>query len=233
MKDNSPKVIIAPSLLAADVLRLGEQVREAESGGADRIHLDIMDGHFVPNLTFGPLVVKAVRSVTRLPLGVHLMIEQPERFIEAFAGVGADIITVQAETCPHLHRVVTQIKEAKVRAGVALNPATPVCMVEEILPYVDQVLVMTVNPGFGGQSFIKTMPTKIQAVRTLSNRQSHSIDVVVDGGIDAETAPLVVKAGANVLVAGSAIFKHADGVVQGINELRKRAELTQAENQGL
>lgn len=224
MKVKSPKVIIAPSLLAADVLRLGEQVREAESGGADRIHLDIMDGHFVPNLTFGPLVVKAVRTATRLPLGVHLMIEQPERFIGEFAGAGADIITVQVETCPHLHRVVTQIKEAKVRAGVALNPATPVCMVEEILPYVDQVLVMTVNPGFGGQSFIKTMPPKIQAVRTLNHRQSHPIDVVVDGGIDAETAPLVVKAGANVLVAGSAIFKHRDGVVRGIKELRRSAE---------
>ena len=232
MKAPKSKVIIAPSILAADVLRLGEQVREAESGGAGRIHLDIMDGHFVPNLTFGPLVVKAVRTVTRLTLGVHLMIEEPANFIPSFADAGADVITVQVEACPHLHRVVRQIREAGVRAGVALNPATPACMLTEILPYVDQILVMTVNPGFGGQSFINTMPQKIQAVRQLINRQSQAIDVVVDGGIDVDTTSLVVKTGANVLVAGSAIFKHADGVTRGIEVLKWSAETALGDKQG-
>lgn len=211
---------IAASILASDFARLGEQVREAEAGGADYIHVDVMDGHFVPNITLGPVVVQAIRPVTSLPLDVHLMIEAPERYVEDFATAGADIITVQQEACIHLHRVVELIKGFKKKAGVAINPATPVLMLEEILPFIDQVLVMTVNPGFGGQSFIETMPRKIAAMRQMIDSRGLNIEVEVDGGINPETAPRVVSAGARVLVAGSAVFRGRSSVKASIQELR-------------
>lgn len=213
---------LAPSILSADFARLGEQVVEAERAGADYIHVDVMDGHFVPNLTIGPLVVSAIRPHTRLPLDVHLMIETPERYIGDFADAGADIITVQQEACVHLHRIVEQIKGLNKKAGVAINPATPVNTLEEILPYVDLVLVMTVNPGFGGQSFIKTMPRKIAAMRQMIDVRSLTaqIELEVDGGINVETAPRAVAAGARVLVAGSAVFNTQMSVQEAIQRLR-------------
>ncbi|MBI3914361.1 MAG: ribulose-phosphate 3-epimerase [Chloroflexi bacterium] len=211
---------LAPSILSADFARLGAQVQEAEAAGADYIHVDVMDGHFVPNITLGPVVVKAVRRVTKLPLDVHLMIESPEKFVGDFAEAGADIITVHPEACAHLHRVVQQIKSTGKRAGVAINPATPASTLEEILPFVDLVLVMTVNPGFGGQSFIETMPRKIAAVRQMIDAGKWKIELEVDGGINAETARRVVKAGANVLVAGSAIFGEKS-VAEAMRRLRE------------
>ncbi len=215
---------IAPSILSADFARLGEQVREAERGGADYIHVDIMDGHFVPNITMGPVVVKWIRPITKLPLDVHLMIEQPERYITQFAKAGADILTVQQEACIHLHRVVQQIKELNVRAGVAINPATPLALLEEILPFIDLVLVMTVNPGFGGQEFIETMPRKIAAMRAMIESRGLTVELEVDGGIHAETAPFAVGAGAQVLVAGSDIFREGESVAERIAQLRASAE---------
>ncbi len=217
-------VKIAPSILSADFARLGEQVKEADQAGADYIHVDVMDGHFVPNLTIGPVVVECLRPFTRLPLDVHLMIEDPGRFIPDFAKAGANILTVQQEACTHLHRVVEQIKEQDVRAGVAINPATPIGMLDEILPFVDLVLVMTVNPGFGGQSFIPTMPRKIAAMRQMIDSRGVQVELEVDGGIHPETAPIAVKAGAQVLVAGSAIFKEGESVAQTLRHLRASVE---------
>jgi len=211
---------IAPSILSADFAVLGHQVSEAEAAGADYIHVDVMDGHFVPNITVGPLVVRAVRGITSLPLDVHLMIEAPERYLEDFCAAGATCLTVHVETCPHLHRTVQQIKGLGCRAGVTLNPSTPVVALEEILPYVDLVLVMSVNPGFGGQSFIGRMVHKIERVRSMLDGLGSAAELEVDGGIDARTAPLVVAAGADVLVAGSAIFNSADGVAGAIAGLR-------------
>jgi ribulose-phosphate 3-epimerase len=211
---------LAPSILSADFARLGDQVKQAADAGADYIHVDVMDGHFVPNLTIGPLIVAAIRPHTHLPLDVHLMIESPEKYIDEFANAGADIITVHQEACIHLHRVVEQIKAHGKRAGVALNPATPVGTLEEILPFVDLVLVMTVNPGFGGQAFIATMPQKIAALRKMIDARGLAIELEVDGGINAETAPRVAQAGAQVLVAGNAIFKHPSGIAQAMQELR-------------
>jgi len=211
---------IAPSILSADFAELGRQVSEAEAAGADYIHVDVMDGHFVPNITIGPLVVRAVRSVTSLPLDVHLMIEAPERYLEDFGAAGATVLTVHVETCPHLHRTVQQIKGLGCRAGVTLNPSTPVVALEEILPYVDLVLVMSVNPGFGGQSFIERTVRKIERVRSMLDGLGSRAELEVDGGIDVRTAPLVVAAGADVLVAGSAIFNSADGVAGAIAGLR-------------
>ena len=211
---------IAPSILAADFSRLGQEVLEAEAGGADYIHIDVMDGHFVPNLTVGPMVVEAVRRVTDLPLGVHLMVESPERFLDGFCQAGANGLTVHVETCVHLHRTVQQIKELGCWAGVTLNPSTSVSTLEEILPYVDLILVMTVNPGFGGQSFIRGMVSKIRRVRAMLDELGSRADLEVDGGIDPETAPLVVQAGANVLVAGTAIFGASEGVTTAIRALR-------------
>ena len=213
---------LAPSILSADFARLGEQVKEAEHAGADYIHVDVMDGHFVPNITVGPLVVAALRPLTRLPLDVHLMIESPERYVGDFANAGADNITVQQEACAHLHRVVEQIKGFNKKAGVAINPATPIGTLEEILPYVDLVLVMTVNPGFGGQSFIETMPQKIAAMRQMIDARGFAsrVELEVDGGINAETAPRVVAAGARVLVAGSAIFNSKMSVTEAVSKLR-------------
>jgi ribulose-phosphate 3-epimerase len=213
-------VKIAPSILSADFSRLGEDVAEAEASGADYIHVDVMDGHYVPNITVGPLVVRAVRRATSLPLDVHLMIEAPERYLADFCDAGANGLTVHVETCPHLHRTVQQIKELGCRAGVSLNPSTPVGTLEEILPYVDLVLVMTVNPGFGGQSFIEGSVSKIRRVRSMLDELGSPAELEVDGGIDQGTAQRVVQAGANVLVAGSAIFGTAEGIARSLAGLR-------------
>lgn len=213
-------VKIAPSILAADFGRLGQQVAEAERAGADYIHVDVMDGHFVPNMTIGPVVVEAVRRATELPLDVHLMIESPERYLEAFNAAGADNLTVHVEACPHLHRTVQQIRELGSRVGVTLNPSTPVVTLEEIIPFVDLVLVMTVNPGYGGQRFIGEMLPKIRRLREMLNGQNPRAELEVDGGIDPKTAPLVVQAGADVLVAGSAIFGTSEGISAAIARIR-------------
>jgi ribulose-phosphate 3-epimerase len=213
-------VKIAPSILSADFARLGADVMEAEAAGADYIHVDVMDGRFVPNLTFGPPVVRALRRVTNLPLDVHLMMEAPERFLPEFAAAGADILTVHVEACPHLHRTVQQIKELGCRAGVTLNPATPAASLQEIVRYVDLVLVMTVNPGFGGQSYIEGIEAKIRQVRALLDDQGLQAELEVDGGIGPDTAARVVRAGANVLVAGSAIFSAKDGIRSALGRLR-------------
>jgi len=212
---------IAPSILSADFADLGAAVAAAEAGGADYIHVDVMDGHFVPNITIGPPVVAAVRQVTRLPLDVHLMIEAPERYLADFAQAGANILTVHVETCPHLHRTVQQIRELGVKPGVTLNPGTSLMTLREILPFVDQVLVMTVNPGFGGQSYIDTMTAKIARLAEMISEGGFSVDIEVDGGIDASTAPDVVSAGARVLVAGTAVFGHPQGIAAGIAALRQ------------
>ncbi|MGD2206813.1 MAG: ribulose-phosphate 3-epimerase [Anaerolineae bacterium] len=211
---------IAPSILSADFGQLGQQVAAAEAAGADYIHVDVMDGHFVPNLTIGPVVVEAVRRATRLPLDVHLMIEAPERYLADFRAAGADNLTVHVETCPHLHRTVHQIKELGCRAGVTLNPSTPATSLEEILPYIDLVLVMMVNPGFGGQTFIEGMLSKVRRIRAMLDELGSQAELEVDGGIGPATAPLVVGAGANVLVAGSAIFATAEGIAAAISQIR-------------
>jgi len=214
---------IAPSILAADFTRLGAQIADAQAGGADWIHVDIMDGRFVPNISMGPLVVAAARRATSLPLDVHLMIVEPEQHIPAFVEAGANIISVHVETCPHLHRVVQQIRELGAKPAVVLNPHTPAVLIEEILPEVDMVLVMTVNPGFGGQQFIPLTLEKIRRIRAMITRLGRSIDVQVDGGIDRETAPLVAAHGANVLVAGTSIFGAAEGIRSAIAGLRAAA----------
>src|SRR5205085_12180664 len=205
------KVEIVPSILSADVGRLTEQVKEAEAAGADRIQVDVMDGHFVPNLTFGPLVVEAVRRATSLPVEAHLMVERPEQFLEAFAKAGATLIEVQVEATTSLYRTVQTIKELGARAGVAINPATPVDALREILPYIDLSNVMTVEPGFGGQKFIPHSPEKVRRVRALSSE----VEIEVDGGIDARTAPLVVKAGATVLLPGTRCMGYRAGSPAG------------------
>ena len=210
---------LAPSILAADFARLGEQVTDAERAGADRIHVDVMDGHFVPNLSMGPAVVQSVRRVTHLPLETHLMVSDPEAFLEAFAEAGSDSLLVHWEGNANLHRTVQRIKALGKRAGVVINPATPASVLEEILVEVEQDLVMTVNPGFGHQHFIHTTLPKIRRVRRMVEQLDRPCDVEVDGGIDATTAPLVVDAGANVLVAGSAIFTDAESVAAAMKRL--------------
>ncbi|PEA55261.1 ribulose-phosphate 3-epimerase [Bacillus pseudomycoides] len=201
---------IAPSILSADFSRLGEEIKDVEKGGADYIHVDVMDGHFVPNITIGPLIVEAIRPITSLPLDVHLMIENPDQYIEAFAKAGADIITVHVETCPHLHRTIQLIKSQGIKAGVVLNPHTPVSMIEHVLEDIDMVLLMTVNPGFGGQKFIHSVLPKVKQVADMIRERNLQVEIEIDGGVNTETAKLCVEAGANVLVAGSAVYNEKD-----------------------
>lgn len=215
------RVKIAPSILSADFARLGEQVRDAEAAGADYIHVDVMDGHFVPNITVGPLVVESLRPITTLPLDVHLMITQPERYIPDFVRAGADILTVHVEACLHLHRTIHQIKELGIKAGVTLNPATPLVSLGEVLPDVDTVLIMSVNPGYGGQSYIPGSSARITRLRRmLDERGLVDVDIEVDGGVKAHNAAEIVAAGANVLVLGSAIFNQEATVAQNMARLR-------------
>ncbi|MBV8971917.1 MAG: ribulose-phosphate 3-epimerase [Sphingomonadaceae bacterium] len=204
-------VRIAPSILSADFARLGEEVRAVAAAGADWLHVDVMDGHFVPNLTIGPAVVKALRPHATLPFDVHLMIAPVDPFLEAFAEAGADIITVHPEAGPHVHRSIQRIKALGKRAGVSLNPATPAKMLDYLIDEIDLVLVMSVNPGFGGQSFIASQLKKIAAIRTMIDKSGRAIDLEVDGGIDADTARQAVEAGADVLVAGTATFRGGPG----------------------
>ena len=213
---------IAPSLLSADFAALGAAIAQAERGGADLIHVDVMDGHFVPNITIGPPVVTSLKRVSRLPLDVHLMIEEPDRYVEAFVAAGAASVTVHAEAVVHLHRTIHLIRSLGAQAGVALNPATPVVALEEIAGDLDYVLVMTVNPGFGGQTFIPRSESKVRAVRDLLRRAGSRAPIEVDGGIDVHTAPGIVAAGADILVAGNAIFGAADPV-RAIEDLRAAA----------
>ena len=211
---------IVPSVLSADFTCLGDQVREAEEADAQRIQVDVMDGHFVPNITMGPIIVNAVRHSTTLPVEAHLMISNPEQYIEDFAKAGADVIIVHQEVSPHLHRIIQQIKAAGKKPGVALTPSTPVIMLEDILSLLDLVLIMTVNPGFGGQDFIPETLPKITRLRQLITRRGLHCDIEVDGGIHEATVPLVVQAGANLLVAGSAVYNERESVAEAIARLR-------------
>lgn len=219
------RVKLAPSILSADFGRLGEQVAEVAKAGADYIHVDVMDGHFVPNITIGAPVVASLRSWTNLPLDVHLMIERPENHISQFAEAGAGIITVHVEVGQHLHRLIETIKGLGVRAGVALNPATPLSSVDEVLPLLDLVLVMTVNPGFGGQAFIGSMMDKIARLREMLDDRQAKAELEVDGGITASIAPKVAQAGAEVLVAGAAIFNSKQGAGKALHEMRRVLDL--------
>jgi len=216
---------LAPSILAADFSCLREQIKKVEEAGADYLHLDVMDGHFVPNITFGPGLVKNIRPHSNLFFDVHLMINNPDEFAEAFVVAGADLLCVHQETCPHLHRTIQNIKELGVKAAVSLNPATPLCGIEEILPELDMVLLMSVNPGFGGQSFIPSVLNKIKRLRHMIRELELDIDIQVDGGICLENIGDVVQAGANVLVAGSAVFGQED-VKKAVADLKGVAEKT-------
>ena len=222
--------LVVPSVLSADFGRLGDQVQAAQQAGADRIQIDVMDGRFVPNITVGPLVVEAIRSHCRIPLEAHLMIVEPERYIANFASAGADLIIVHQEASPHLHRSIEQIKRLGKKAGVALNPATPLATLQEVLNDVDLVLCMTVDPGFGGQAFIGSMLSKIERLRTMIVQRGAHCDLEVDGGINTDTAPQAVRAGANVLVAGTAVYGHPMGIAAGIQQLRGSIQLAGAES---
>ena len=215
------QIKLAPSILSADFARLGEQIVEATKAGADYIHIDVMDGHFVPNITIGAPVVASLRSWTHLPLDVHLMIEQPERYISHFADSGADIITVHVEACPHLHRTIQVIKELGVKAGVALNPASSLSMVDEIMPQVDLILIMSVNPGFGGQAFIPETLEKISRLRRILDSRKVDAELEVDGGITINNASSIVKAGGRVLVVGTSVFNAKEGMSQALQKIRE------------
>ncbi len=212
--------LIAPSILSADFSKLGEEIKAVEAAGADWIHVDVMDGHFVPNITMGPIIVEAVRRSTLLPIDVHLMIEHPERYISDFVNAGADLISVHAEACVHLNRTLQMIREAKVRPGVVLNPATPVSSIEWVLEYVDFVLIMSVNPGFGGQAFIENSVDKIRVLRSIIQKKKLSTLIQIDGGVNEKTIAKIAKAGADVFVAGSAVFGNKDykAAIQGLKE---------------
>lgn len=214
---------LAPSILTADFGHLADEIRAAEEGGADYIHLDVMDGAFVPNISFGPVVVQAVRRFTSLPLDVHLMVEEPGRYLADYAAAGASLLTVQVEACKHLHRTVQQITALGCKAGVALNPSTPVEAVREILPFVDMVLVMSVNPGFGSQRFIETSTSKLRRMRKLMDDLDPLADLQVDGGVDTHNIADIVAAGANVIVVGSAVYNQRASVAENITRLRQAA----------
>jgi ribulose-phosphate 3-epimerase len=212
---------IAPSILSCDFSRLADEIQAVESGGADWIHVDVMDGHFVPNITIGPVITAGARKATDLPLDVHLMIEQPDRYLEAFVKAGADWVTVHAEACTHLHRTVQQIRELGARPGVAINPATPLASMVDIVPYIDLLLVMSVNPGFGGQSYIPSSTAKVQAARSLLDEVGSSAELQVDGGVDSGNVATLEAAGATVVVAGSAVYGHAQGAGAGVRSIRE------------
>lgn len=217
-------VKIAPSILSADFGAFAEATEELAQGGADYIHIDVMDGHFVPNITFGPQLVRALRPVTSVPFDVHLMIERPEQYVAEFAKAGGNMLTVHPEATCHLHRLVGQIRDAGAKAGVALDPATPISAIEWVLGDIDRVLVMTVNPGFGGQAFLPEMLKKIRALAEMRAAGGHRFEIGVDGGVNADTAAHVARAGADVLIAGSAIFHHPEGIGDAIAELRRLAQ---------
>jgi len=212
--------LIAPSILSADFTRLADQIQEAERAGADWIHIDVMDGHFVPNLTMGPFIVQACSRITDLPLDVHLMVEEPDSLLPAFAEAGATHLTVHIETCPHIHRTLQTIRELGCKPGITLNPGTPAAAIEPVLTFVELVLVMTVNPGYSGQSFISQVVPKIAQIRQRLDEINPSAKIEVDGGIDPQTIPTVVDAGAEVFVAASAIFNHPQGIQAGIQSMR-------------
>jgi ribulose-phosphate 3-epimerase len=212
--------LISASILSADFTRLGEQIQEAENAGVDWIHVDVMDGHFVPNLTMGPFIVEACRKVTQLPLDVHLMIESPENLLPAFAQAGSTILSVHVETCPHLHRTIQTIHELGCKAGVVLDPATPVSLVEPVLHMVDLVLVLSVNPGYSGQSFLPEVLPKLPLLQHDLKKINHHAWLEIDGGINTNTLPLALEAGANVFVSATAVFNHPDGIAAGIQQLR-------------
>jgi len=213
-------LMLAPSILSADFTRLGADVIACEQSGADWIHVDVMDGHFVPNMTIGPLVVEACRRAVNLPLDVHLMIEKPERYLEAFAKAGASRLTVHVETCPHIHRTMQQIRDLGIKPGVAINPGTPALLIKEILPMVDLVLVMTVNPGFGAQAFLPEMLTKITEIRKMLDTIGSPTWLEVDGGISDKSISILIKAGATAFVAGNSVFKHPNGIGSGVKSLK-------------
>lgn len=210
---------IAPSILSADFSHLADEIIKIDEAGADLVHIDVMDGHFVPNLTFGPPVVAAIRKITKLPFDVHLMVTNPQDLIVPFVKAGADIITIHAETAPHMHRLIQNIKECDKRAGISLNPSTPLAVIEEVLSDVDMILIMSVNPGFGGQKFIPNAIDKIARLKTMIDERKLTVDIEVDGGINAATAQQVIAAGANILVAGSAVYGAPD-IKQAIKSIR-------------